>query len=69
MLFCGLTEEQRALYRAYLASSDVSDILAGTRNALAGLDILRKVCVGGGFGRAVGRPRRVVRGHTRPPTR
>jgi len=45
VLFCGLTGEQRDLYRAYLASGDVVDILAGQRNALQGLDILRKVCV------------------------
>lgn len=44
VLFCGLTSEQRALYRVYLASDDVAAILAGARNALAGLDVLRKVC-------------------------
>jgi SNF2 family DNA or RNA helicase len=50
VLFCGLTQEQRDLYRAYLASGDVADILAGSRNALQGLDILRKVGGGGGGG-------------------
>jgi DNA excision repair protein ERCC-6 len=44
VVFCGLGPEQRALYRAYLASGDVADILAGRRNALQGLDILRKIC-------------------------
>ena len=44
MLFCKLTPEQRDLYRAYLASQDVAAILAGDRNALAGIDVLRKAC-------------------------
>jgi hypothetical protein len=30
--------------RAYLSSSDVSEILAGQRQALAGIDVLRKIC-------------------------
>lgn len=30
--------------RAYLHSTDVADILAGKRHALAGIDVLRKVC-------------------------
>ena len=44
MLFCKLTGEQRDLYRAYLASKEVESILAGDRNALAGIDVLRKTC-------------------------
>lgn len=44
MLFCRLSPEQRELYRAYLASKDVEAILAGDRNALAGIDVLRKIC-------------------------
>lgn len=44
VLFCSLTQDQRDLYRAYLASADVSDILSGARHALAGIDILRKIC-------------------------
>lgn len=44
VLFCKLTAEQRDLYRAYLASKEVESILAGDRNALAGIDILRKTC-------------------------
>lgn len=30
--------------RAYLSSNDVSEILAGQRQALAGIDVLRKIC-------------------------
>jgi DNA excision repair protein ERCC-6 len=44
VLFCALTPEQRALYRAYLASREAADILAGDRGALAGIDVLRKIC-------------------------
>ena len=36
MLFCRLTAAQRDLYRSYLASSDVAEILDGKRHALAG---------------------------------
>lgn len=44
VLFCTLTSEQREMYRSYLASKELSDILAGNRAALAGIDILRKIC-------------------------
>ncbi|KAK9827355.1 hypothetical protein WJX81_000181 [Elliptochloris bilobata] len=44
VLFCTLTNDQRSLYRSYLASAEVADILADRRNALAGIDILRKIC-------------------------
>eukprot|EP00798_Chlamydomonas_sp_ICE-L_P016205 gene16205-22369_t len=44
VLFCNLTLEQRELYRSYLASEEVSGILEGSRNSLAGIDILRKIC-------------------------
>eukprot|EP00983_Pelagomonas_calceolata_P106832 1159278-Pelagomonas_calceolata.AAC.4 len=44
VLFCKLTFEQLELYRAYLASVEVSEILEGSRQALAGIDILRKIC-------------------------
>lgn len=30
--------------RAYLSSNDVSEILSGQRQALAGIDVLRKIC-------------------------
>ncbi|EFJ09860.1 hypothetical protein SELMODRAFT_450679 [Selaginella moellendorffii] len=44
VLFCSLTETQRACYRAFLASSDVERIFEGSKNALYGIDILRKIC-------------------------
>ncbi|PSC71103.1 CHROMATIN REMODELING 8 [Micractinium conductrix] len=44
VLFCTLTPEQRSLYRGYLASKELQEIFAGNRAALAGIDILRKVC-------------------------
>jgi hypothetical protein len=44
VLFCKLTPEQRDVYRAYLASSDVEEIFSGRRQALQGIDILRKIC-------------------------
>ncbi|BDA48603.1 probable DNA excision repair protein ERCC-6 [Coccomyxa sp. Obi] len=44
VLFCSLTTDQRDLYRSYLASEEVQDILNDRRNALAGIDILRKIC-------------------------
>lgn len=43
VLFCPMTSEQRAEYRAYLASREVEDILDGTREALGGIDVLRKI--------------------------
>lgn len=44
VLFCKLTNEQRDVYRAYLGSSDVQEIFGGQRQALQGIDILRKIC-------------------------
>ena len=44
VLFCKLCKEQRDLYRAYLNSQEVDAIFAGNRQALAGIDILRKIC-------------------------
>jgi len=44
VLFCSLTQDQRDVYRSYLASKDAQEVLAGNRAALAGIDILRKVC-------------------------
>lgn len=44
VLFCGLTPEQRATYRAFLASSEVEQIFDGNRNSLYGIDVLRKIC-------------------------
>ena len=44
VLFCSLTKDQRAVYRAFLASSEVEQIFDGSRNSLFGIDILRKIC-------------------------
>eukprot|EP00897_Mesotaenium_endlicherianum_P003195 jgi/Mesen1/2903/ME000175S02056 len=44
VLFCSLTREQRALYRAFLGSAEVEQIFDGARNALYGIDVLRKIC-------------------------
>lgn len=44
VLFCSLCPEQLSLYRSYLGSSEVGAILEGNRQALAGIDILRKIC-------------------------
>ena len=44
VLFCSLTQEQREMYRSYLASKELGDILAGNMAALAGIDVLRKIC-------------------------
>jgi DNA excision repair protein ERCC-6 len=44
VLFCRLTEKQTQLYRECLKSKEVVDILDGKRNALFGIDLLRKIC-------------------------
>eukprot|EP00850_Spirogloea_muscicola_P014056 SM000098S25136 [mRNA] locus=s98:436376:442665:+ [translate_table: standard] len=44
VLFCSLTGDQRATYRAFLGSSEVEQIFEGQRNALYGIDVLRKIC-------------------------
>ncbi|XP_067005938.2 DNA excision repair protein ERCC-6 [Anabrus simplex] len=44
VLFCGLTEEQRRFYKAYLDSGEVERILAGTTRIFLGLMNLRKIC-------------------------
>ena len=44
VLFCTLTPEQRELYKSYLSSKDLAEIFDGHRTALAGIDILRKIC-------------------------
>lgn len=43
VLFCTLSREQRDLYRGYLGSKDLKQIFSGSRTALAGIDVLRKV--------------------------
>ncbi|QDS75669.1 hypothetical protein FKW77_007451 [Venturia effusa] len=44
VLFCKLTALQRKAYKDFLKSDDMSSILAGKRQALYGIDILRKIC-------------------------
>lgn len=44
VLFCSLTTEQRSMYRAFLASSEVEQIFDGSRNSLYGIDVMRKLC-------------------------
>lgn len=44
VLFCKLTDDQRELYKAFLASKDVVRILNGEMHALYGIDLLRKIC-------------------------
>lgn len=44
VLFCSLTSDQRSIYRAFLASSEVEQIFDGSRNSLYGIDVMRKIC-------------------------
>ncbi|XP_065874803.1 protein CHROMATIN REMODELING 8 [Euphorbia lathyris] len=44
VLFCSLTAEQRSVYRAFLASTEVEQIFDGNRNSLYGIDVMRKIC-------------------------
>ncbi|KAJ5675676.1 DNA repair protein rhp26 [Penicillium macrosclerotiorum] len=44
VIFCKLTQEQRKIYKRFLASNDMISIMKGKRNSLFGIDILRKVC-------------------------
>lgn len=44
VLFCSLTTEQVSAYRAFLASTEVEQILDGRRNSLYGIDVMRKIC-------------------------
>ncbi|XP_021770157.1 protein CHROMATIN REMODELING 8-like isoform X1 [Chenopodium quinoa] len=44
VLFCSLTPEQRSVYKAFLASSEVEQIFDGNRNSLYGIDVMRKIC-------------------------
>lgn len=44
VLFCKLTDSQRLHYRGFLKSEELKSILAGKRQALFGIDILRKIC-------------------------
>ncbi|KAK4619413.1 DNA repair protein rhp26 [Fulvia fulva] len=44
VLFCKLTKLQRDAYEWFLNSEDMKSIMAGKRQALYGIDILRKIC-------------------------
>ncbi|KLJ09541.1 DNA excision repair protein ERCC-6 [Blastomyces silverae] len=44
VLFCKLTKIQRSAYEAFLGSNEMSSILRGRREALYGIDMLRKIC-------------------------
>ena len=44
VLFCKLTKLQRETYKRFLNSGDLDAILAGKRQVLYGVDILRKIC-------------------------
>lgn len=44
VLFCKLTKLQRDAYEWFLESEDMKSIIAGKRQALYGVDILRKLC-------------------------
>jgi len=44
VLFCKLTKPQREAYEMFLNSDEMTSILNRTRQALYGIDILRKIC-------------------------
>jgi DNA excision repair protein ERCC-6 len=44
VLFCKLTKPQREAYEVFLNSDEMTSILNRTRQALYGIDILRKIC-------------------------
>ena len=44
VLFCRLTDEQRDIYRNYLASATVKEIMRGSTQIFVGLINLRKIC-------------------------
>ncbi|KAG8626467.1 hypothetical protein KVT40_005412 [Elsinoe batatas] len=44
VLFCKLTKLQRDAYEFFLESEEMKSIMAGKRQALYGVDILRKIC-------------------------
>ncbi len=44
VLFCKLTKQQRDAYIDFLKSEELKSILDGKRQALYGIDILRKIC-------------------------
>ena len=44
VLFCRLTKIQRRAYESFLNGDDMKSIMAGKRQVLYGVDILRKIC-------------------------
>ncbi|ORX58514.1 hypothetical protein BCR36DRAFT_317975 [Piromyces finnis] len=44
VLFCTMTPEQKANYKAFIESAEANEIYGGKRNVLYGIDILRKIC-------------------------
>jgi DNA excision repair protein ERCC-6 len=44
VLFCRLTKAQRRAYNRFLNSEVVESIIGGKRQALYGIDIMRKIC-------------------------
>jgi len=44
VLFCKLSDEQRALYRGYIESPEIKSILDGRMRVFVGLIALRKIC-------------------------
>ncbi|KAI9786151.1 MAG: hypothetical protein M1839_007561 [Geoglossum umbratile] len=44
VLFCKLTKSQQESYESFLGSDELGSILSGRRQALYGIDILRKIC-------------------------
>ena len=45
VLFCRLTEEQKAMYRGYLENSDIiSEIMNGSCKVFVGISRLRTIC-------------------------
>lgn len=44
VLFCKLTEDQRTIYRNYLESDEVTNLLKGYLKIFHGLITLRKIC-------------------------
>jgi DNA excision repair protein ERCC-6 len=44
VVFCKLTKGQVSAYKEYLKSREVSDIMDGKKDSLAGISMLRKIC-------------------------
>ncbi|KAI2612594.1 SNF2 family N-terminal domain-containing protein [Hypoxylon fragiforme] len=44
VLFCSLTRPQQEAYETFLQSKEMEAVVSGKRNALFGIDILRKIC-------------------------